>query len=211
MVSTITHIHGTNSTKINLDQHKYRTIYHQLLLREVGLYPSSHESNSSSFTKSVLIAIFSKLNRSFTGMNGNWIKEKLAAIMFGIILDEVILLEFSRKNSIELFKMLVFSRWSMKFSAFVLLVKFFEMCSCSMQEVSSKNLGMLYNNANTVGMGTSRLFNTDFSFGYLQLRYLSIDILTVRKTDPTLPTCAKPILYFFSQSFYFKQAIEIIN
>ena len=84
----------------------------------------------------------------------------------------------------------------MKFNAFVVSVKFFEMCGRSMQEVSSKNLGMLYNNANIVGMGTRRRFKTDFSFGYLQLRYLSIDILTVRKTDPTLPTCAKPILYF---------------
>ena len=82
----------------------------------------------------------------------------------------------------------------MKFSAFVLSVKFVEMYCRSIQEVSSKNLGMLYNNANIVGMGTSRLFKTDFSFGYLQLRYLSIDILTVKNTDPTLPTCAKPIL-----------------
>ena len=194
MVSTITLIHGTNSTKINLDQHKYRTIYHQLLLREVGLYPSSHEFNSSSFTRFVLTAIFCRLKRSFTGINGNSFKEKLAAIMFGMVMDEVILFEFSWKNSIELFKMFLFSRWSMKFSAFVLSVKFFEMYCLSIQDVSSKNLGMLYNNANIVGMGTSRLFKTDFSFGYLQLRYLSIDILTVKKTDPTLPTWAKPIL-----------------
>ena len=110
MVSTITVIHGTNSTKINLDQHKYRTIYHQLLLREVGLYPSSHEFNSSSFTRFVLTAIFCKLNKSFTGINGNSFKEKLAAVKFGMIMDEVVLFEYPRKNSIELSKMLLFSR-----------------------------------------------------------------------------------------------------